>query len=70
MHSDFTDLDLLSHISGENIIACQYKTKKPTGNWKYRQTTAQTLEEYEKMKQENPLSNWGIITGKIPRGAL
>jgi hypothetical protein len=66
--TDFTDLDHLFDVLGGNIISCQYKTKKPSGNWKHLQTIAQSLEEYEKLKQDNPLSNWGIITGKIWRG--
>ena len=68
MQGTFTDLDCFFHNLGGNIISCLYKTKKPSGNWKHQQTNAQSLEEYEKLKQDNPLSNWGIITGKIWRG--
>lgn len=68
MTTDFTDLDLFFEVLGGNIILCYYKTKKSSGEWKHQQTNAQSLEEYDKLKQDNPLSNWGVITGKIWRG--
>ena len=61
----FADLDYFFYILGANIKRCYYKSKEPIGNWRYLQKNPLSKEEYEKLKQVNALSNWGLFTGKL-----
>jgi hypothetical protein len=68
MNTDFTDLDHIFDIIGGNVIDCPYMKKGRTKKWAKWQTSPISKEEYEQSKQDNPRSNWAVITGKLWRG--
>jgi hypothetical protein len=65
----FEQLDFWFYTVGVNVCPCNTRDKRTSNNWKAKQDTAMSPEEYEESKKAGEfIKGAAVVTGKVWRG--